>query len=156
GMSSTLPGRASFRRGLESLRLPLLLTLPALLVVFLVIGLLFLYSLALSLHRINMLTQRWMFVGLQNYLDVLPDPAFIAAFDRPLYFAVVRVLRGRVLGMAMALVLNMRFPTRDLLRSIVRVPWAMSPVAVGILWGWMFNGDYGPLNAVLLGLGVVD
>ena len=56
--------------------------------------------------------------------------------------------------MAMALVLNMRFPGRDLLRSVVLVPWAMSPVAVGILWGWMFNGDYGTLNAVLLDLGI--
>jgi len=144
------------RRDRESLRLPLLLTLPALIVVLLVIGIPFLYSADLSLHRINMLTQRWMFVGLQNYLEVLPDPDFIAAFERTLYFAILTVLGGLVLGMAMALVLNMRFPGRDPLRSIVLVPWAMSPVAVGILWGWMFNGDYGPLNAVLLDLGIVD
>jgi ABC-type sugar transport system permease subunit len=143
------------RRDRESLRLPLLLTLPALIVVLLVIGLPFVYSAGLSLHRINMLTQRWVFVGLQNYLDVLPDPDFVAAFERTLYFAVITVLGGLVLGMAMALVLNMRFPGRDPLRSIVLVPWAMSPVAVGILWGWMFNGDYGPLNAVLLNLGIV-
>ena len=143
------------RRDRESLRLPLLLTLPALIVVLLVIGIPFLYSAGLSLHRINMLTQRWVFVGLQNYLEVLPDPDFIAAFERTLYFAILTVLGGLILGMAMALVLNMRFPGRDPLRSIVLVPWAMSPVAVGILWGWMFNGDYGPLNAVLLNLGIV-
>ena len=72
--------RAGFRRDRESLRLPLLLTLPALIVVVIVIGMPFAYSLGLSLHRINMLTQRWVFVGLQNYLEVLPDPDFIAAF----------------------------------------------------------------------------
>ena len=154
--SATAGGTIRRRRDRESLRLPLLLTLPALIVVLLVIGIPFLYSAGLSLHRINMLTQRWMFVGLQNYLEVLPDPDFIAAFERTLYFAVITVLGGLVLGMAMALVLNMRFPGRDPLRSIVLVPWAMSPVAVGILWGWMFNGDYGPLNAVLLDLGIVD
>jgi multiple sugar transport system permease protein len=150
-----LPG-IRLRRDRESLRLAMLLTLPALIVVLLVIGLPFVYSLGLSLHRINVLTQRWVFVGLQNYLEVLPDPDFIAAFERTLYFAVITVLGGLILGMAMALALNMRFPGRDPLRSIVLVPWAMSPVAVGILWGWMFNGDYGPLNAVLLDLGIVD
>ena len=56
--------------------------------------------------------------------------------------------------MAMALVLNMRLLGRNLLRSIVLVPWAMSPVAVGILWGWMFNGDYGTFNAAAVDLGI--
>ena len=55
---------------------PVLLVLPTLLVVFLVIGIPLIYSLALSLHRINPLTQRWIFVGLANYAKVLPDPDF--------------------------------------------------------------------------------
>ncbi len=133
----------------------MLLVLPTLLVVFLVIGIPLIYSLALSLHRINPLTQRWIFVGLANYAKVLPDPDFIAAFGRTAYFAVITVFGGLVLGMAMALVLNMAFVGRDVLRSLVLVPWAMSPVAVGILWSWMLNGDYGTFNAILLSLGVI-
>ena len=136
-------------------RLPVLLVLPTLLVVFLVIGIPLIYSLALSLHRINPLTQRWIFVGLANYTKILPDPDFLAAFARTAYFAVVTVFGGLVLGMAMALVLNMAFVGRDVLRSLVLVPWAMSPVAVGILWSWMLNGDYGTFNAILLSLGVI-
>lgn len=135
--------------------LPALLVLPTLLVVFLVIGIPLIYSLALSLHRINPLTQRWIFVGFANYANILPDPDFLAAFGRTAYFAVITVLGGLVLGMAMALVLNMTFVGRDVLRSLVLVPWAMSPVAVGILWGWMLNGDYGTFNAILLSLGVI-
>ncbi len=50
----------------------------------------------------------------------------------------------------------MRFPGRNFLRSIVLVPWAMAPVAVGMLWGWMLNGEYGTFNAVLLDLGLID
>jgi multiple sugar transport system permease protein len=136
--------------------LPVLLTLPALAVVFAVIGMPLVYSLVLSLHRINILTQRWVFVGLENYADVLPDPDFLAAFGRTAVFALATVTGGLVLGMGMALVLNMRLPARGLLRSVTLIPWAMSPVAVGILWGWIFNGDYGPLNAVLLDLGITS
>jgi multiple sugar transport system permease protein len=135
--------------------LPVLLVLPTLLVVFVVIGIPLIYSLALSLHRINPLTQRWIFVGLANYAKVLPDPDFVAAFGRTAYFAIVTVIGGLVLGMALALVLNMAFIGRDVLRSLVLVPWAMSPVAVGILWSWMLNGDYGTFNAILLSLGVI-
>ena len=58
--------------------------------------------------------------------------------------------------MAMALVLNARFPGRNVLRSVVLIPWAMSPVAVGILWGWIFDGTYGTLNALLFDLHLID
>ncbi len=154
----TLPGwqRAARRRDAASLRLPILLTLPTLIVVFVVFGIPLVYSLVLSLHRINMLTQQWIFVGLQNYLDILPNPDFIAALGRTAYFAVVTVLGGLILGLAMALVLNENFPGRNFLRSIVLVPWAMAPVAVGVLWSWMLNGEYGTFNAVLFALGVID
>ncbi len=148
--------RQAQRRDQPSIRLPFLLTLPTLVVVFVVIGIPLVYSLALSMHRINMLTQQWIFVGLQNYIDILPDPDFIAALGRTSYFAVVTVIGGLVLGMAMALVLNASFPGRDFLRSIVLIPWAMAPVTVGVLWGWMFNGEYGTLNAILFDLGLID
>jgi multiple sugar transport system permease protein len=135
--------------------LPFFLSLPALLVVFLVIGLPLVYSLALSLHRINILTKRWVFVGLKNYLEILPQPEFLFALGRTAYFAVVTVAAGLALGVAMALVLNMSFPGRGFLRSVVLIPWAMAPVTVGILWGWIFDGSYGALNGLLLDLDLI-
>jgi ABC-type sugar transport system permease subunit len=153
---SSANGAATAWRRAWRAGLPVLLVLPTLFVVFLVIGIPLIYSLTLSLHRINPLTQRWIFVGLANYAKVLPDPDFIAAFGRTAYFAVITVLGGLVLGMAMALVLNMAFVGRNVLRSLVLVPWAMSPVAVGILWSWMLNGDYGTFNAILLSLGLIS
>ena len=157
-VSLPLPGRlrAAKRRDAPSLRLPFLLTLPTLIVVFVIFGIPLVYSLALSLHRINMLTQQWVFVGLQNYLDILPNPDFLAALGRTAYFALVTVIGGLILGFAMALVLNQNFPGRNFLRGVVLVPWAMAPVAVGVLWSWMLNGEYGTFNAVLFDLGLVD
>ncbi|MCB2053369.1 MAG: ABC transporter permease subunit [Geminicoccaceae bacterium] len=155
---TTLDGAAGARARSDrpSLKLPFMLTLPTLMVVFVVFGIPLVYAFALSLHRINMLTQQWVFVGLQNYLDILPDPEFLAAFGRTAYFAIVTVVGGLVLGMAMALVLDKAFPARNFLRSVVLVPWAMAPVAVGVLWGWMFNGEYGTINAILFDLGLIS
>jgi multiple sugar transport system permease protein len=137
------------------MRLPFLLTLPTLIVVFLVIGIPLIYSLVLSLYRINMLTKRWIFVGLKNYTDVLPHPDFIAALGRTAYFAAITVSGGLVLGLAMALVLNAAFPGRNVLRSVMLIPWGMAPVTVGVLWGWIFDGSYGTLNALLFDLGLI-
>jgi ABC-type glycerol-3-phosphate transport system permease component len=136
--------------------LPFLLSFPTLLVVFLVIGLPLIYSLALSLHRINMLTRKWIFVGLGNYTSIVPQPDFLWAMARTAIFAGTTVAAGLALGMGMALVLNMRFPGRGLLRSVVLIPWAMAPVTVGVLWGWIVDGSYGPLNGLLLDLGLID
>ncbi|MGI8772727.1 MAG: ABC transporter permease subunit [Acidobacteriaceae bacterium] len=133
-----------------------LLALPALAVVFIVIGLPLVFSFGMSLHRLNVLTQRWVFVGLENYIEILPGNEFLSAFGRTAYFAVVTVLGGLIVGMGMALVLNARFAGRGILRSVVLIPWAMSPVAVGILWNWIFNGDYGPLNALLLDVHIIQ
>ena len=130
------------------------LSLPALIVVFLVIGLPLVYSLVLSLHRINLLTHRWVFVGLQNYVTVLPQPDFLWAFARTAYFAGLTVVGGLLLGTGMALILNMNFWGRGVLRSVVLLPWAMAPVAVGILWGWIFDGSHGALNGLLMDLGI--
>ncbi|NJM92698.1 MAG: sugar ABC transporter permease [Rhodospirillaceae bacterium] len=153
-----LPVRASSRPGRRrlTLGLPFALTLPTLLVVFLVIGIPLVYSLVLSLYRINMLTKRWIFVGLQNYADVLPHPDFLAALARTAYFAGVTVIGGLLLGMAMALVLNAAFPGRNVLRSVMLIPWGMAPVTVGVLWGWIFDGSYGTLNALLFDLGLIE
>ena len=148
---------SSTRRGERSrLGLPFALTLPTLIVVFLVIGVPLVYSLVLSLYRINMLTRRWTFVGLRNYLDVLPHPDFIAAMGRTAYFAAITVGGGLVLGIAMALVLNATFRGRNVLRSVMLIPWGMAPVAVGILWSWIFDGSYGTLNALLFDLGLIS
>lgn len=143
------------RRHVPAAWVPALLAMPTLLAVFLVIGVPLIYSLLLSLNEINVLTHRWMFVGLANYAQAFGDPAFLAAFGRTALFATGTVLSGLVIGMGMALVLNARFSGRGLLRGLVLVPWAMSPVAVGILWSWVFNGDYGSLNALLLDLGLI-
>src|SRR4051812_49982460 len=104
-----LPERPARRRGDRS-RSPFLflLTLPTLLVVFLVFGIPLAYSVNLSLHRVNMLTKQLVWVGFQNYAEILPNPDFLWALGRTAYFAVVTVLGGLVLGMAMSLVLNAR------------------------------------------------
>ena len=128
---------------------------PTLLVVAIVVGGPLVYSFYLSLHRTNPITKKWFFVGFDNYAAAIGNADFWAAIGRTVYFAGFTLVGSTMLGMAMALVLNQRFVGRGLLRSFVLVPWAMAPVSVGVLWSFVYAGDYGALTGLLddLGLG---
>jgi len=127
---------------------------PTLAIVIAVVALPLAYSLYLSLHRTNPITKRWIFVGLDNYAGMLGNAEFWAALGRTAYFAAFSVIGTTLIGMGMALVLNERFAGRGFLRSVMLVPWAMAPVSVGVLWSFVYAGDYGTLNGLLTDLGL--
>lgn len=129
---------------------------PTLLIVLLVVGVPLGYSLFLSLNRINPITHRWLFVGLGNYAALPGNPELWAALGRTVYFAVLSVAGTTLLGGVFALVLNARFPGRGFLRSVVLVPWAMASVSVGVLWSFLFAGDFGGVNGALNDLGLAS
>jgi ABC-type glycerol-3-phosphate transport system permease component len=127
---------------------------PTLLIVVAVVGLPLAYSFYLSLNRTNPITKRWIFVGLDNYAGILGNGDFLAALGRTAYFAAFSLIGTTLLGMAMALLLNERFAGRGFLRSVILVPWAMAPVSVGVLWSFIYAGDYGALTGLLNDLGL--
>ena len=95
-----------------------LLTLPTLLVVLVVFGIPLAYSLNLSLHRINMLTRREVWVGLQNYRTMLSaDPAFWISVKNTASYTLLAVPLGLAGSLALALLLSLQLfriqsPTR--------------------------------------------
>ncbi len=127
---------------------------PTLLIVAIVVGGPLVYSFYLSLHRTNPITKKWIFVGPDNYTAAIGNADFWAAIGRTVYFAGFTLVGSTLLGMAMALVLNQRFSGRGLLRSFVLIPWAMAPVSVGVLWSFVYAGNYGALTGLLNDLGL--
>ncbi|MDX6535169.1 MAG: multiple sugar transport system permease protein [Gaiellales bacterium] len=114
------------------------------------------YSFWVSLHDAGLGSADWTFIGLDNYRDALDSPLFWPATGRTLYFSVVVTLLTTVVGFAFALVLNERFPGRGLLRALMILPWSLSQIMLALTFGWIFNSTYGPLNGLLLQLGIID
>ena len=114
-------------------------------------------SFRFSLLKYNLkMPNRIHFIGLENYLYILKDPVFRASVVRVLYFMIVATLAVLALSLGIALVLNENFKGKGLLRAAVIIPWAIPPVVNGHLWKWIFNGDYGALNGLLLQLGIIE
>lgn len=104
------------------------------------------------------------YIGFANYLEnvdgewygVLTDPEWWNAVWNTLYFSVISVFLETVLGLIIALVLNAKFYGRNLVRAAVLIPWAIPTIVSAKMWGWMMNDQYGILNHMLLGLGLID
>ena len=87
------------------------------------------------------------FVGIANFQYVLADPKFWEVFSRSLLFAGVNVVLIMSLGTGVALLMfQMSKPIRLLVQSGLLVAWAMPQLTAVIVWGCMFNTEYGVVN----------
>jgi multiple sugar transport system permease protein len=94
-------------------------------------------------------------VGLAHYEAVLTDPAFLeVVLPNTFLFMVVSVFGALVIGLALALLLNRPFWGQRLVQTILLVPLMVAPVIAAIMMRWMFNDQFGIVNAVLEGLGL--
>ena len=137
-------------------RLAWYLIVPAVFVVFLVIGYPLLQVLVYSVlkYKLDGVTPA-SFVGLSNYLFILTDPDFWQAVQNTLVFSVFSVTLECVLGLTVALVANSNFKGRSILRVAILIPWAIPTVVSSKIWAWMFNDIYGVVNVLLINFHII-
>ena len=97
------------------------------------------------------------FIGLENYVTLFNDPKFWQALWNTGGFAVLGVPAIVVLSLAVALLLNRSgngfFQT---LRSFYFIPAITAIVAVSLIWGYLYNTQFGFFNYVLSLVGIPE
>jgi len=90
-------------------------------------------------------------IGLANYQRALggADPNFKTGVVNTLLYMVGRVPFAMLTGLALALIVNERLRGITFVRALFYLPVVSSVVAVGVVWKWIFNWQYGLLNAIL-------
>lgn len=111
-------------------------------------------SLWLSFTNWDFISPSFDYVGLDNYQRLLQDPAFQAACQRTLYFTCFSVLPILVLGFLTAVCLLRVGKGGKFLRGLIFSPWITPMIGMSIVWSWLFNGQVGPINRLLGGLGL--
>ena len=108
------------------------------------------------------------FVGLENYFGeygLFANPNHTEGFWlsdwgisilNTLQFSLVSVLLETMFGLGVALLLNQEFKGRALVRAAVLVPWAIPTIVSAKMWGWMLHDQFGVINAILQGWGLID
>src|SRR5258708_30084042 len=94
-------------------------------------------------------------VGLDHYYAVISDPAFLyVVLPNTFLFMILSVAGALVAGLALALLLNRPFKGQKLVQTILLVPLMVAPVVAAIMVRWMFNDQFGIVNAVLEAIGL--
>lgn len=91
--------------------------------------------------------------GLDNFQYVLEDPDFYLALKNTFYFVLGAVPLSIIVSLGFAILLNSNIRLKSFFRSIYFLPFVTSTVALSIIWRWIFNGEYGLANYIVLLLG---
>ena len=136
-------------------RVAVLLIAPATLVLLGVFVYPFGYALYISFTEWTIgqqLAPTW--AGLANYSSVVGDGRFLNAILRSTIFVSFAVTIEFILGFVLALVFNKRLPAFGIFRTVAVLPVMVMPIATGLVWFYVLNFRYGPLNVLLGALGL--
>ncbi|GAE92355.1 N-acetyl-D-glucosamine ABC transport system [Gracilibacillus boraciitolerans JCM 21714] len=94
------------------------------------------------------------FLGLGNYLTLLQDDVFWTSIKNNFILVIASLFTQLPIGLIMALLLFSPVKGMRLFRSVYFMPFLMSTVAIGILFIFIYEGNYGLLNAILGAVGL--
>ncbi|GAA1051093.1 sugar ABC transporter permease [Arthrobacter russicus] len=89
------------------------------------------------------------FVGGQNFIDVFGDPGFGRSLLVTGLFVLLVIPLQTALGLFAATLLSRGLPGSGFFRVIYVIPWICAPLALGVVWNWIFAPTGGALNALL-------
>ena len=138
----------------------LLMNLPSMLCLGIVLAYPVIYAGYLSVHRVGLGQLRrgeFPFIGLDNYARLIDDRLFWLALKNTCLFTGITVGAEVVLAVAIALLINQTgLWTSRVTRLLILLPYAVPPIANGLIWSFIYSFQFGFLNRILFTLGLID
>jgi len=106
-------------------------------------------------HNVLIKPQEYAFVGLGNYLRMVHDPVFWLSLKNSLVWVFGSVTLQFLLGFLVALLLNAPLRGRAIYRTVNLLPWIIPGVVVALIWEYIYQPNYGPLNDLLRRVGLM-
>ncbi|WP_291413938.1 carbohydrate ABC transporter permease [Actinophytocola sp.] len=132
------------------------MTIPALLVLAVVIGYPIVRTVIVSFYDFPLLNPKHEYIGMGNFDHLTSDPVFWQSLRSTAVYTGVSVLAGMLIGLVLALVTERLQGPWRILRGALLTPWAVPVIVVAFLFRFMFEDNGGVVNAVLTRLHIVD
>jgi len=130
---------------------------PGIILVLLIFLYPILRTLCLSFMHFNLQTGfEARFAGMDNFVRLLSDSRFLLSLKVTTLFTVISVALEFFLGLLSALAVEGIRRARRAARTLLLIPWTLPTAIIAVLWMWLFNDQFGFINAFLLRIGVVD
>jgi multiple sugar transport system permease protein len=132
-----------------------LLVLPALAIMLAIFIYPMVYSAYTSFRDFELTRpDRAEFIGLDNYREIVQDEEFQRALSNTIKYVAIAVPTEFVIGLMLAMALATIDRGRGVLRTLLIIPMMLAPVAMGLMWKFMYNNDLGIINYLLREFGV--
>ena len=137
---------------------PLLLLMPAVLVLCAVVVLPLLLSLysSFTAFRLTRPESIWIWISFRNYENTLTDYVFWVAFGRTVLLLTLALNLEMLFGLGLALLIEKASRGQRVLRTLLMFPMMFSPILVGFQFKFMFNDNVGLINNALQSLGITQ
>lgn len=93
-------------------------------------------------------------IGLQNFRDLFNDEIFLKSIYNTLFLAIIGIPITQFLSIITAVLLNMEIKGQSIFRTLFFLPSIVPAVASALLWKWILNPEFGPVNLFLEKLGI--
>jgi len=135
---------------------PLLLLMPAIVVLVAMVAAPLVFSLysSFTAYRLTRPETLWVFIGLRNYTNAFTDMVFWVAFGRTVLLLTVALNLEMGLGLGLALLVEKAVRGQRVLRTVMMFPMMFSPILVGFQFKFLFNDNVGLVNNALQSLGL--
>lgn len=134
---------------------PFLSTMPAIIIIFLVVGFPTVYALYTGFFEKNLLTRVFRYVGINNYIKMVHDPKFWEYLENTAIYVIGSVTIGFILALILALALYNVKKFRKIFLTVILLPWLIPIISAAVMWKWVFHDLYGLLNIILLNIGLI-
>jgi multiple sugar transport system permease protein len=131
-----------------------LFVLPAVFLVALFSIFPIIWGFILSLQKASLLSPNRPFVGIDNYSKIASDPAARQAAVNAVYYTCLFVPTSIIIALFLAIALNQKIRLIRFYRLAVFIPVAVSTIATGVMFMWVFDSTFGIANWALGGVGL--
>lgn len=131
--------------------------LPATLLALRFFAVPFVSNFIISLSRWNIITNSGRYVRLENYVSIFGDPIFTNALVVTTVYTIVVVPLLLLFGLIFALLVNdASLRGNGFFQTVYFIPWVIPWLTAGLIWRFLYNDLFGPINYVLQTLGIVE
>src|ERR1700677_204610 len=150
--------RLRITRSLRRVSAPVLLLMPAIVILVVAIAAPLLFSLysSFTAYRLTRPETLWTFVGWRNYVNAFTDSVFLWAFGRTVLLLTIALNLEMLAGLGLALLVEKATRGQRFLRTLMMFPMMFSPILVGFQFKFLFNDNVGLINNALQSLGVTE
>ncbi|APT75708.1 sugar ABC transporter permease [Marinitoga sp. 1135] len=95
-------------------------------------------------------------VGFENYREIFSDFFYMDIVINTIKWIFFSVFFQLIFGFILALLMKEPFKGRGIYAGLVFYPWAISGFAIGLIWSWLLNGQFGVINDILIRTGILE